>query len=428
MTTSTRALRYAALALTTLLASCMTEPEGPGGPGGPGDPGDPDQPDAAVLTPPTPDAAVTPPTPLPPAVTTVLDLPATPFPYRGVVLPASFQTAAVRALDNTPAGNRITDDGATLGRVLFYDQALSANRTIGCASCHAQARAFSDSARFSTGFAGGHTTRNSMSVTDARFYRSGRFFWDERAATLEAQVLQPIINPVEMGLTLPELVTRVAAQPYYAPLFQRAFGDSTVTTDRISRALAQFARTLVSYRSRFDQGVAATGDVNPPFPGFSAAENQGKALFMTRGGCANCHMFNGPPMPGPRPNQAIFFVDRATNNGLDATTVGTDSGVGGISGRPQDLGLFKSPSLRNIALTGPYMHDGRLATLEAVVDHYRRGVLAHPNLDPRLRGPGGAPRNVAMTDQEAASLVAFMRTLTDSALTTDPWFANPFRP
>ena len=119
-----------------------------------------------------------------------------------------------------------------------------------------------------------------------------------RAATLEAQVLQPIINPVEMGLTLDELVTRVTAQPYYRPLFQRAFGDPVVTSDRIARALAQFARTLVSYRSRYDQGVAATGDVNLPFPGFTAAENQGKQLFMTRAGCAACHMFNGPPAPG----------------------------------------------------------------------------------------------------------------------------------
>jgi cytochrome c peroxidase len=433
-----RALSYAVLAASTLLASCLTEPGdpddpfGPDAPGVPDDPDDPDDPGTppddpnGPTDPPTPPTPPTPAPPLPPEVTNVLGLPATPFTYATVVLPAAFRTPAVRALDNTPADNPISDAGATLGRVLFYDRNLSANRTIACASCHVQARGFSDGVAFSTGFAGGHTSRNSMPVTDARFYRNGRFFWDERAATLEAQVLQPIINPVEMGLSLPELVTRVSAQPYYPPLFQRAFGDGTVTTDRIARALAQFSRSLVSYRSRFDQGVAATGDVNLPFPGFTAEENQGKQLFMTRGGCANCHMFNGPPQPGPRPNQAVFFVDRATNNGLDATTVGVDNGIGDLSGRAQDDGRFKSPSLRNVALTGPYMHDGRLPSLAAVVEHYRRGVQPHPNLDPRLRNPDGTPRRLQLSDAEAASLVAFMRTLTDTALTTDPWFTDPF--
>ena len=365
---------------------------------------------------------------LPSEVTAALDLPATPFPYASVVLPAHFQTAFVRAMDNTPAANLIRDDGATLGRVLFYDRTLSQNRTIACASCHDQAHAFSDPVRFSTGFAGGHTTRNAMPITDARFYQNGRFFWDQRAATLEAQVLMPIQNTVEMGLTLDELVARVEAQPYYAYLFERAFGDPAVTTDRIASALAQFTRTLVSYRSRYDAGVAAAGDVQPPFPGFTAEENLGKGLFLGRGGCANCHLFAGPPRQAPRPNQAIFFIDIATSNGLDATTDVADRGVGDVTGRPQDLGRFKSPSLRNVALTGPYMHDGRLATLADVVEHYRTGVQPHPNLDPRLRNPAtGAPRLVPLTPAEAAALVAFLGTLTDDALRTDPWFADPFR-
>ena len=429
----------AAVTVGTLLAACLTDPD-PHDPNAPFDPDDPDAPtptdpsDPSNPTTPTdPTDPVTPPTPpsppqpLPPEVTQVLNLPSTPFAYSSVVLPAHFRTAAVQGLDNTPADNRITDAGATLGRVLFYDRNLSANRTVACASCHQQARAFSDGVAFSTGFAGGHTARNSMQVTDARFYRNGRFFWDERAATLEAQVLQPILNATEMGLTLPEIVTRVSAQPYYAPLFQRAFGDGAVTTDRIARALAQFSRSLVSYRSRYDQGLAATGDVNLAFPNFTAQENQGKQLFMTRAGCAGCHMFNpGPPAPGPRPNQAIFFVDRATNNGLDATTAGIDNGVGDQTQLARDDGRFKSPSLRNVALTAPYTHDGRLPTLEAVVEHYRRGVQPHPNLDPRLRNPDGSPRRLQVTDAEAASLVAFMRTLSDPALTTDPWFADPF--
>ena len=365
--------------------------------------------------------------PLPPEVTAVLDLPATPFGYGEVTLPAHFQTPAVAAFDNTPADDPITDDGATLGRVLFYDRTLSANRTIACASCHDQAHGFADPAQFSTGFAGGHTTRNSMAVTDARFYGPGRFFWDERAPTLEAQVLMPIQNPVEMGLTLDELVARVAAQPYYPPLFERAFGDRTVDADRIARALAQFARSLVSYRSRWDAAIAATGDAHLPSPGFTAEEEQGKQLFLGRAGCGGCHLFNGPPAPGPLRNQAVFFIDIPTNNGLDADTAVTDTGVGGQTDVPRDLGRFKSPSLRNVALTAPYMHDGRLATLADVVEHYRSGVQPHPNLDPRLRLPGGAPRNVDLTDAEARALVAFLGTLTDDALAHDPWFADPFR-
>lgn len=372
-------------------------------------------------TEPGPDAG-----PLPPEVESVLDLPADPFGYAGVVLPAHFQSPAVQALDNTPADNPITDDGATLGRVLFHDPLLSANRTVSCASCHDQRRAFSDPAQFSTGFDGGHTDRNAMPIIDARFYRSGRFFWDERSATLEDQVLQPIQNPVEMGLTLDELVARVAAAPYYAPLFERAFGDPAVTSDRIARALAQFSRALVSYRSRYDRELAAAGDVGARFAGFTAEEEAGKQLFLGRGGCAGCHLFNGAPRPGPRPNQAVFFIDIPTNNGLDAGLDG-DGGVGALTQRTTDLGRFKSPSLRNVALTGPYMHDGRLATLADVVEHYRRGVQPHPNLDPRLRLPDGRPRNVPMTDAEAASLVAFLRTLTDDELTSDPWFADPFR-
>lgn len=399
-----RASLALALALSLAAAACATDPAGP----------TTEEDDEAPS--------------LPPEVTAALDLPATPFPYSKVVLPAHFQTPFVRAMDNTPADNPITDDGATLGRVLFYDRALSQNRTIACASCHDQASAFSDPKQFSEGVGGGHTTRNAMPITDARFYQNGRFFWDQRAATLEAQVLMPIQNPVEMGLTLDELVARVAAAPYYAYLFEQAFGDAAVTSDRIARALAQFARSLVSYRSRYDAGLAAAGDVMPPFPSFTPEENQGKALFLGRGGCAACHLFNGPPRPGPRPNQAVFFIDIATSNGLDATTTVADRGVGDITGRAQDLGRFKSPSLRNIALTAPYMHDGRLATLADVVEHYRTGVQPHPNLDPRLRVPGtGEPRQVALTPAEAAALVAFMGTLTDDALLADPWFADPFR-
>lgn len=359
----------------------------------------------------------------------ILDLPATPYNYADVALPDHFNSPFVQGMDNTPADNAITDEGATLGRVLFYDTALSANDTVSCASCHAQEHAFGDPERFSVGFEGGLTGRNGMSLIDSRYYRNGRFFWDERAATLEEQVLMPIQNEVEMGLTLDELVEKVAAQPYASVLFEEAFGDGEVTADRISRALAQFVRSIVSYQSRFDDGMAATGDARQPFANFTAQENQGKNLFFTSG-CAVCHLDNGPPQPGPLRNQAIFFIDRAVNNGLPALDGEVDNGVGDITGNPADNGRFKSSSLRNVALTAPYMHDGRFATLEEVIEHYSTGVELSPNLDPRLVVPGSnppEPRRPNFAPEQVDALIAFLNTLTDEALAADPKFADPFR-
>ena len=368
--------------------------------------------------------------PLPEEVTSVLDLPETPHSYADLGLPAHYDTPFIRDQDNTPADNPITDDGATLGRVLFYDTALSANDTVACASCHIQEHAFTDPGTFSEGFEGGFTDRNSMSLIDSRYYRNGRFFWDERADTLEDQVLQPIQNEVEMGLTLDELVTRVSGKAYYPPLFERAFGDAEISSDRISLALAQFVRSIVSFQSRFDEGLIAAGAVEPDFDNFTAQENQGKALFLGPAGCAACHLDSGPPQPGPRVNTSIFFIAAATNNGLDGPGEATDMGVGDVTFAPQDDGRFKSPSLRNVSLTGPYMHDGRFETLAEVVEHYNSGVQAHPNLDRRLTVPGSnppAPRQLNLTQAQKDALVAFMEALTDEAVIADPKYTNPFR-
>lgn len=360
----------------------------------------------------------------------VLDLPTPPFNYADPDLPAHYRTPFVHGLDNTPNQNPVTDAGATLGRVLFYDTALSANGSVACASCHQQELGFSDDAAFSRGFDGGLTGRNSMGLADARWYDSGRFFWDERAATLEEQVLGPIQNEVEMGLTLDELIARVGDRAYYRGLFTAAYGDDAVTSDRIARALAQFVRAMTAHRARFDEGMAQVDSIADDFPNFTPAENLGKAIFLgPRGGCGACHL-PGPP-PGPPPNQnfaneAIFQPTLPLNNGLDAGPTESDNGVGDITGDPHDDGLFKSPSLRNIAVTGPYMHDGRLATLADVVDHYDHGVQPHPNLDPRLRGPGPQPRKLNLTPDEKSALVAFLGTLTDEALLSDPRFSDPF--
>ena len=355
----------------------------------------------------------------PAEVTDVLDLPWPPDNYADPDLPDHFLVAPVTDLRNTPENNPVTDAGATLGRVLFYDTNLSANGTVACASCHDQALGFSDDRALSEGFEGGETGRNSMGLLNAAYYSNGHFFWDERADTLEDQVLMPIQDPVEMGMTLEGLVDVVQSQPYYAALFTEAFGDDTVDADRIALALAQFVRAMVSTQSAYDAGIEATGDALAPFPNFSDEENLGKQLFFSAdGNCAVCHVgdLQGPPAPGQARNFAVFQPLIAINNGLDA--VPSDEGAGG--------GRFKSHTLRNISLTGPYMHDGRFTTLMQVVEHYDNGVQGGPDTDPRLM-PGGQPQNLGLTMPEKQAIVAFLETLTDDVITEDPRFANPFR-
>ena len=281
-------------------------------------------------------------------------LPAVSFAYSdaSVPIPAHFRGGGAPGgpatnADNTPSTNVTTNAGATLGRVLFYDPRLSANDQVSCASCHQQAFAFGDTARLSRGFAGGSTGRHSTGLANARFYSRGRFFWDERAATLEAQALMPIQDATEMGMTLDNLVTKISVTSYYPQLFAAAFGSSDVTSDRISRALSQFVRSLTSAGSRFDQAFGGGGG-----PNFAAVltpqENEGLQLFNGGAGCARCHATNA------------HISDDVHNTGLDATI--TDVGAGN--------GRFKAPSLRNIAVRGPYMHDGRFRTLEEVVEFY----------------------------------------------------------
>ncbi|MDB6035360.1 MAG: Cytochrome-c peroxidase [Verrucomicrobiales bacterium] len=346
-------------------------------------------------------------------VQNALLLPSTAFNYSTPVLPPNFLVQPILGQDNTPTTNMTTDAGAALGRVLFYDKRLSTNQTIACASCHRQENGFSDPRRFSTGFAGGSTSRNSMGLSNARWYQRRHFFWDERANTLEDQVLAPIQNPVEMGMTLPALTTRLAAEPFYTDLFTRTFGTPDITSGRISRALAQFVRSIVSTRSKYDAGVSNR------FANFTAQERLGRQIFLGQVGNATCAACHGTDnfVPGAAIN----------NNGLEFPYV--DLGLGGITGRPQDNGLFKVPSLRNIELTAPYMHDGRFATLEQVVEFYNSGVVDNPNLSPPLRNPPGqppGPRRLNLTVEQKAALVAFLKTLTDTNLATDPQLSDPF--
>lgn len=347
-----------------------------------------------------------------------LNLPSTFFAYANQQLPNYLLTPNIAGQDNTPADNAVTDQGATLGRVLFYDKTLSLNKTVSCASCHHQALGFSDSAVLSKGFLGGLTARNSMSLVNARYYPAKHFFWDERAATLEAQVLTPIQNSVEMGMQLDTLVNRLKATTYYPVLFAKAFGDTTINSDRISKALSQFVRSIISYKSKYDAGRSqvppGADPVQTPYNNFTAQENQGKQLFFSPlTACATCHGTETFTAPGNR------------NDGIENPSV--DEGVGGVTNIIAQVGNFKVPSLKNIELTAPYMHDGRFATLEQVVEHYNSGIQANANLAPQLKNPNGTPKRLNLSDEQKASLVAFLKTLTDTAITTDEKFSNPFK-
>jgi cytochrome c peroxidase len=343
--------------------------------------------------------------------TNALLLPATNYNYASPSLPASFSVNPILAEDNTPVSNPTTDAGATLGRVLFYDKRLSTNQTISCASCHQQAHGFSDPRQFSLGFDGSVGTRNSMGLNNARWYQRKKFFWDERAATLEDQTLMPIQNTIEMGMTLDALTNRLAAEPFYTNLFAQAFGSPGVTTNRISRALAQFVRSIVTTKSKYD--IGATNN----FANFTAQEETGRQIFFGLNGnkatCSVCHITDN-------------FVQTTIidNNGLEFPYV--DKGIGGISGVAAEMGKFKVPSLRNIELTAPYMHDGRQTNLEQVVEFYNSGVVSNANLSLPLRNPNGSPLRLNLTTAQKAALVAFLKTLTDTNLAMDVKLSDPF--
>jgi len=337
--------------------------------------------------------------------------------YANPVLPAYYD-ATVAALDNSPNNNPINDRVATLGRVLFYDKRLSVNDTTACASCHQQANGFDDPNRFSTGFSGtAFTSAHAMRLGNIRYYRPGTMFWDKRAASLELQVSQPIIHPVEMGFDathggINALLTKLAASTYYPDLFTLAFGNSAITEARIQQALAQFTRSMISAASRWDtayaqvfNAAAPNRNLNVALPGFSASEELGHQLFMTGpgqggAGCAACHQ---PPTFGLAAN--------SLSNGLDAN----------------ETKIFKSPALKNVGLSRAFMHDGRFSTLEQVIEHYNSGIQNGPALDNRLKTPGGAPLRLNLTQNEKAALVAFLLTLNDNNLATDAKFSNPFK-
>jgi cytochrome c peroxidase len=323
----------------------------------------------------------------------------------------------------------INSDEATLGRVLFYDKNLSSDKTISCASCHKQEIGFADDRRVSLGVESREGTRNSIALSSvanfAAYYGTDLngsfgipFFWDNRAATASEQNMASMLNPLEMNMKEHEIVDAVKGQDYYKPLFKKAFGDSEINATRVSQAISSFVNAMGSYQSRFDEAANSSnngGWINyeANFTQFSAAENRGKALYNTN--CASCHTSSFG-----RPSK--FY----SNNGLEANY--SDKGVGGISGVNIEMGTFKVPTLRNIAITAPYMHDGRFATLSDVIDHYSTGIKDNPNLGFELRQNGGSSvKQMNFTAQEKEDLIAFLNTLTDEKFRTDARFSNPFK-
>lgn len=315
---------------------------------------------------------------------------------------------------NIEADNPLTIQGVKLGRMLFYETKLSKDGSMSCASCHRQANAFSDTAKFSIGVQGLEGKRQAMAIFNMA-WNSNEFFWDGRAHLLRDQALLPIQDELEMDETLQNVVNKLSANQDYKNQFIRAFGSDRIDPHRISLALEQFMATIVSHDSKYDQYLAGTTQLSPE-------EERGRKLFFLEynqffpdssgADCAHCH------------GGANFENDLYMNNGLDGDGNFSDIGREKVTQKATDRGKFKVTSLRNVALTPPYMHDGRFETLEEVVNHYNNGLVASTTLDQALEQTRGT--GLRLTDQDKADLVAFLKTLTDNTLVQNPEYSSPF--
>lgn len=327
-------------------------------------------------------------------------------------------------------GNPITNKGATLGRVLFYDKNLSSNNTISCASCHQQANAFGDVLVASNGV-NGTTGRHTMRLINSRFANESKFFWDERASSLEVQTTMPIKNHVEMGYsgtngdqTINDLILKLSGIGYYKELFKFVYGSEEITENKIQLALGQFIRSIQSFDSKYDAGRALAANDGQPFSNFTQQENQGKNLFLTPPsfdatgnrtsgglGCAGCHA-------APE-----FDIDPNTkNNGI----------IGTIGSNVIDVTNTRAPSLRDLvkidgSTNGPMMHTGVIGSLQAAIGHYGTINIApgNTNLDPRLM-PGGFGQHLNLTAPEVNAVIAFLKTLSGTNVYVDSKWSNPF--
>lgn len=312
-----------------------------------------------------------------------------------------------------PADNKLTVAGVQLGRMLFYEKMLSKDGTQACADCHKQQDAFSDIRQFSIGVEKLPGKRQAMAIMNLAWHQNG-LFWDGRAPHVRDQALKPIQDPLEMNETLLNVVDKLLANKKYTDQFIRAFGDAAVTSERMGLALEQFMLTMVSNNSKYDQSLQGKTTL-------TAAEEHGRVLFFTEfdpfgstkgAECFHCHAGHN------------FTNDEFMNNGLDSDASMTDEGRKKVTNDAADRGRFKVPSLRNIALSPPYMHDGRFATLEEVIEHYNTGVKNSNTIEFILQynlQPGG----LRLTAQDKSDLIAFLKTLTDTEFLTNASYAKP---
>jgi cytochrome c peroxidase len=334
-----------------------------------------------------------------------LKIPPTPYNF---VVPAGFPAPIL------PDDNPLTNEGIELGRHLFYDTKLSRNNTQSCASCHAMNHALTDNGKkLSTGIDGIQGTRNAMPLFNLA-WNASPYFWDGRAATLRQQVLMPIQDPVEMHETLPNVVEKLKNDRNYQLLFGAAFNTKEITNEGIAQALEQFLLSIVSGNARYDQYLR--GEIS-----LTLQELNGRTLFdrefkdvnsgqKSGGDCFHCH------------GNILFTTNKFTNNGLDAS-FDADKGRGDATGLPQDVGKFKIPTLRNIALTAPYMHDGRFETLTQALEFYNFHQKTSATLDPVIKSVEDGLR---FTPSDIADMEAFLNTLTDTDFVNNPAYQNPF--
>ncbi|MEO6523110.1 MAG: cytochrome c peroxidase [Mucilaginibacter sp.] len=328
-------------------------------------------------------------------------------PYQ-LVYPANFGNRI-----NIPEDNPTTQQGVYLGRMLFYETRLSATNKLSCASCHKQEKAFSDDRDFSLGVDFVPTTRNSMSLANLLWTR--KFFWDGRVTGLEEQAVIPLTNPHEMGQSLSTSAKKLSDVTEYPVLFKAVYGDETINGNRIVKAIAQFERTLISANSRYDQYLRkAYQPTTDELKGIELFERSPQPDKGIRG--ANCGQCHG----GVKTYNELFH-----NNGLDSVPI--DNGIQDITGLASDKARFKVPTLRNIALTAPYMHDGRFKTLAEVVDHYSDHIKESASLSTFIRGESNevGGKTLKLLPQEKKQIIAFLNMLTDSTFINDPRFSDP---
>ncbi len=284
-----------------------------------------------------------------------------------------------------PKDNPYTPAKAELGRILYFDKRLSADSTVACASCHSPEHAFTDGQPFSTGIKEQKGGRSAPTIIN-RGYSLAQF-WDGRAATLEEQAKGPIANAIEMGMTLDAVIDRLRAIPGYRTLFADVFGTADFTIDHVAMAVATFERTVLSGNSAYDRYKEANDK-----KALSAAQVRGMKVYFNKAKCDKCH-------------EGLNFTTNAYHNlGVGTDKPNPDEGRYAVTKDPKDWGAFKTPTLRDIAETGPYMHDGSFKTLREVVDFYDKGGLLNKNLDPDIKP-------LKLTVDERDDLVAFLRAL-----------------